>query len=341
MRISKIVMIGIIFGLSSPAEAQLATVEDYVKLITVDPTSLSEADCVSALSKANDLNPAGLFRASSICAAVHKEIESSFLLTAGQVRATADMSVMVPATKADLGVVAALYGFIYSYAGGPGADEVFRDPSARDSFFKLLDVWKPAYSPEYSPGWNVGKRPDGTAYQQALTESKASRRSQLIDLSSLYSDDRYYALHRQLTELQKRTSGRYVEGTADAKLLNSLQKRMAQLALDLGIDHGQSDVEAAEDSRKSPPSAPGKDETVVTVSADPTVKQCSDWADRLALMSVSKVYKVVMTTGSEWGLVWRADIASSDKPPEMSRFICSKYGTMHESGDGGDRPPLP
>lgn len=341
MRIFKCVTIGIIFCLSTPAAAQLATVEDYVKLVTVDSTSLSEADCAAALSKANVLNPAGLFRASSICAAVHKEIESSFLLSAGQVRATTDMSVMAPATKADLGAVVALYGFIYSYAGGPGKDEVFRDPLTRNSFFKLLDGWTPAYGPDYSPGWNVGKRPDGTAYQRAMTEAKAGRRNQLDELSRLYSDDRYYAIHRQLTELQKRTSGRYVEGTADAKLLNSLQKRMAQRALDLGIDNGQSDVEAAEDSRKSPPSAPGKDETVVTASADPTVKQCSDWAERLALMSVSKIYKVVMTTGSEWGLVWRADIASADQPPEMSRFICSKYGTMHESGDGGDRPPLP
>lgn len=341
MLLSKILSISIVFGLSTPAMAQMSSVEDYLRLITIDPKTISNADCTAGLSNANVLNPAGLFRASAVCASVHNDVESSFLLSAAQVRATADMTLLAPATKADLGAITALYGFIYAYAGGPGKDEVFHDPASRDRFFKLFDGWKPAHSGDYAPGWAVGKRPDGGAYQQALSETKAGRRRQLTDLSQLFSDARYYAFHRQMTDLNKRTSGQYVEGTVDEKQLSVLRKRMAERGRELGVDNGSDDPAAAREQRPSPPSAPGKGEVVVAGSSDPLVKQCSDWAERLALMSVSKITKAVITTGSEWGLLWRADITSADQPPEMSRFICSIDGTMHESGIGAERRPLP
>ena len=183
----------------------------------------------------------------------------------------------------------------------------------------------------------MGKRPDDAKYRQALDEIKAGRRQQLIEMSRLYSDDEYYGLQRQFDDLQKRTSGRYVEGTPEAELSSRLQDQMQRRARDLGVDHESAEVD--QKTKKTPPSVPGKGETVVSTSADPVVKQCSDWADNLAVMSVSKIVRVVMTTGSEWGLVWRADIASSDSPPEMSRFICSQYGTMLQSGDAIERLP--
>ena len=162
---------------------------------------------------------------------------------------------------------------------------------------------------------------------------------QLSEMSQLFSDSDYYALQSQFGDLQKRASGRYVEGTPDAKLASDLQQRMAARAKALGFDHGVPDGVTKE--KKTPPSAPDKDERVISESVDAAVKQCSDWAENMAKMSLSKIVKVVMTTGSEWGLVWRADIASSDSPPQMSRFICSQYGTMLESGDAQERPPLP
>lgn len=254
-------------------------------------------------------------------------------------RGSADMAVMTPATKADLEAAAALYGYIYFYAGGPGQIEVLRSASSRDAFFHLFDSWAPIYSASYSPGWKVGERPGEAEYRKALSEIRGGRRSQLSEMSQLYSDTDYYALQRQFDDLQKRTSGRYVEGTPDAKLASDLQRRMAERAKALGFAHEIPD--GATKEKKTPPSAPGKDERVISESVDPAVKQCSDWAEHMAKMSLSKIVKVVMTTGSEWGLVWRADIASSDTPPQMSRFICSQYGTMLESGDAQERPPLP
>jgi hypothetical protein len=341
MRANAVLIAAIILSLARPASAQLASVEDHIKRIgSIDPSTLSKSDCAAQLSKANSLNSADLFYASQVCLALHEDAEASFLLAAGQVRGSADMALMSPAAKADLEAAAALYGFIFYYAGGPGDIEVLRAPAARQRLFQLFDGWAPAQDSAYSPGWNVGKRPDEAAYRQALSEIKASRRQQLEELSRLVSDREYYALQRRFDDLQKRTSGRYVEGTPEAKLSSDLQQRMARRAQALGVDHEVPQADAGTE-RRSPPSGPGKDETVVAASDDPAAKQCSDYAENLARMSLSKIVRVVMTTGSEWGLVWRADIANSDTPPEMSRFICSQYGTMLESGNGLERPPLP
>jgi len=332
--------VAIAFTFGGPAVAQLATVGDYVKrMSSLDPKTLTKADCAAQVAKASSLNAADLFYASSICQAVHYNTEANFLLSVGQVRGSADMALMAPATKRDRDASAALYGFIFYYAGGPGNMDVLRTIPARDNFFALFDSWSPTLDAAYSPGWKVGKRPNDATYRKVLNEIKAGRRLQLGEMALLSSDEEYYRLQLQFEDLQNRTAGKYVEGTSEAKLATDLQQRMDRRAQALGIRSERADLNAEE--RNSPPSAPGKDESVIANSADPVAKQCSDWAENLVLMSLSKIVRVVMTTGSEWGLVWRADLASSDSPPEMSRFICSQHGTMLESGDSMGRPPLP
>jgi hypothetical protein len=159
-------------------------------------------------------------------------------------------------------------------------------------------------------------------------------------MAVLYADQQYYALQRQFDDLQMKTGGRYEEGTADAKLASDLQNRMDQRARVLGVGLQRAVTDSGSD-KGTPPSAPGKNETVVSSSSDPAVKQCEDWANNLARMSLRKIVRVVMTTGSEWGLVWRADLSTSDSSPQQSRFICSKHGTMLESGDALQLQPLP
>jgi hypothetical protein len=342
MRTVRTLAIAILIVVSSPAFAQVRSVQDYLNRVTsVDPRRVSEADCASSVSRANILNAADLFRASAVCHAVNKQVEGSFRLSAAQVRAMADMGLMAPAAKEDVEAMTALYGFIFYYAGGPGAEDVLRNASARAQLLELFDGWSPIAGANYSPGWNVGKRPVDRAYQEAVTEAKAHRRKQLVDISRLFSDEEYYSLHRQFSELQKRNPGGFVENTPDARLSSNLQERMASRARAMGLDTGPAASEASFDRSMEPPSAPGPGEALVAASDDPTVKQCVEWAEKLALMTASKITRVVVTTGSEWGVVWRADIASSDKPPQMSRYICSQHGTLHESGDAMERPPLP
>ena len=206
------------------------------RLNSVDPTKVTLADCNAQLSRAANLNAADLFYGSAICLAARKSVEGNFLLTIGQVRAMPDMTLMEPASEAEKSKAAGLYGLIWFYAGGPGEDEVYRNPQLRAEFFQLFDAWTAAYEANYNPGWAVGKRPDSAEYQAALAESKVQRRKQLTAISRAYSDDQYYALHQQFAELQNRTSGTYVEGTPDAKLSSELQAKMDKRAKELSID---------------------------------------------------------------------------------------------------------
>lgn len=342
MRRLPTIAVAILSSVFTAAVPVLGGIEEHLKQITsVDPATVSEADCASSVSKANLLNAADLFRASAVCHALRKEVEGNFLLSAAQVRATADMSLMPPAAKEDVQAMTALYGFIFYHAGGFGTEEVFRDASARATFFDLFDQWSPILSDGYFPGWKVGKHPDDGSYRQGALEVKAHRRQQLVDIARLLSDDDYYKLHRQFSELQERKSGTYVEGSSDATLAADLQERMAARARALGVGTGSPAGDGEWDREKMPPSAPGPEETVVDLRGNAVVKQCSEWAEKMALMSASKIVRVAITTGSRWGVVWRADIASSDEPPEMTRFICTHDGTLSESGDAMERPPLP
>ena len=145
-------------------------------------------------------------QAASICFAAHRSVEGSFLLVAGQIRSIADMTLMMPASRADSDVVTSLYGLIYFQAGGPGDEQVLRTPALREQFFRLLDNWVAEYSANYSPGWNVRRRPDVDVYRQTLAESKAHRRQQLTDTARLLSDETYYSLHRRLEELSEQNT---------------------------------------------------------------------------------------------------------------------------------------
>lgn len=221
---------------SSPALAQDIVKPLVDRLKSVDPKTATDAHCSAQVSQAARVNAMDLFYGASVCFAVKRPVEGNFLLTAGQVRAMPDMVLMEAASEAEKLKAAGLYGLMWFHVGGPGEDQVYRDPVLRARFFQMFDAWTPAYGANYNPGWAVGKRPDAAAYQALMAESKSHRRKQLAAISRAYSDDQYYALHRQFMELQKRTGATYVEGTPDAKLSAELQAKMNKRANELGID---------------------------------------------------------------------------------------------------------
>ncbi len=67
-------------------------------------------------------------------------------------------------------------------------------------------------------------------------ETAGFSRVELAAISRAYADDKYYALHQQFNELQKRTGATYVEGTPDAKRSAELRAKMDERAKELGID---------------------------------------------------------------------------------------------------------
>lgn len=170
---------------ASPAAAQSSVEAMLERLNNVDPAVTTEADCERQVAQAATLNALDLLYGASVCFAVRRPLEGSFLLNAGQMRSFADMPLMIPAARADADIITSLYGVIYFHAGGPGDESVLRDPASRERFFSLLDRWSPEFPADHNPGWNTRRRPEGAAYQAHMAEVKAARRQQLVTIAAL------------------------------------------------------------------------------------------------------------------------------------------------------------
>ena len=265
-------------AISVPAVAQ-QDVEGIIKRLQAVPASSTQADCDKQLAKAAKANAFDLFYGSGVCQAAKQKPEASFLLLAGQIRAMPDMGGMVPATQNDAKTVVALYGFIYSYAGGMGDDEVLRDKISRSRLYALIDQWKPAYDATYHPGWATRGRPSEPEYRATLDASATHRRQQVVDFARLYSDDTYYALHHEERELYAKQGGTVDVDSPIAKRLGELARQMNERAVALGVRSAAVEIPSAEavtqePSRNVPPEAPGSDERIIDGAADPVAKRC-------------------------------------------------------------------
>ena len=325
-----------------PASAQIGAGALRNRIQSIDPTTVSQADCDTNVDRAAALNGPDLLYAAAVCGAANRPVESTFLLNAGQTRSTVDMILMVPATRADSDLTVELYGFIYAYAGGPGDESIFRDATMQTRFLELFNNWSPAYSPEYNPGWSVRRRPEGSVYHAAIDEARDGRRQQLAEIAALYSDDTYYALHRRFQELQARNSSSYVEGTPEADLADDLTRQMSERAEALGIDaFGGAEGRGEFEEPRFPPAVPTSGEAIVAERDDPVVQRCADMAERLTIATDAAVRRVLVTRSQEWGIIWRGDIVGGDQPP--TRFTCTATTSSSRPMDGPDEtiPALP
>lgn len=328
-------------AISWSAVAQPSAPPLMERLRSIPSSVATPANCDTQVAGAASMNGPDLFYGASICGAARKPVEASFLLNAAQNRSVADLTLLVPAAKTDSDRTVELYGFIYAYAGGPGSDEVLREPALRERFLHLYDNWAPAYGDDYDPGWNTRRRPEAQTYRAAIAELKSGRRQQLTDLSRLYSDDAYYSLHRRFQELQVQTAGTYREGTPEAELSQRLREQMSARAQALGVSGfgpAASPDEAAEAS--FPPHAPAASETIQSAATHPVAERCASIAERLTIAAESRILRVLMTTSPDWGLIWRADIAGGSNPPE--RFTCTERTSSSRPLDLPEPlPPLP
>ena len=323
-----LVLTALLGCVASPAFAQTAPAKLAEQLAAIDPKKVTPAECDAAIAAAQTSNAAALFYGMAVCMHAGKQVEGSFLLNAGQTRALADMVTMVPAAKADSDVTIDLYGFIYAYAGGPGSDEVLRDPKLRARFLQLLDGWTPVIDASYDPGWKTRRRSDAPAYLAAVADIKASRRKQLDDITRVYSDEQYYALQREFNALQVRTAGRYEEGTPNQKLADSLQKRMRARAKAIGVASfaAEPGIPSGKPSASDyPPPAPGSDETIVATATDASTQRCADIAERMAIGGDQKIDQILVSKSAKWGLIWRADLSGGKGGAE--RFTCADGAT--------------
>ena len=336
---------------TSPTTAQSSAGTLKQRLEAIDSKTPSVADCVSQLEKAATSNGPDLIFAGWVCEKAGKFEESSYLLIAGQLRATTDLLLLPPATQADDQGLMALYGMLYFGGGVSGIkDEVLRDPESRKRFMKSFEEWTPVYEPSYDPGWNARKRPDAAKYRATIVEGKAGLRQYMDRTVRLVSDDQYYEAHRQQMQLLERNRNGIKPGTPEGKLFDELKTRKRERAIALGIEVGPStqDIIEATESKATvaemrenfPPYSPEKSEVVVTNSGGPIVERCLDLAERSAVSQGGKLVRVLVTSSTKWGTIWRADIAGGDQ--SSTRFTCTETTSSSSPMEIGDAeiPPL-
>jgi len=308
------------------------------RLRGIAPASATPANCDAQVAQAATLNAPDLLYAAAICNLAGRQVESSFLMIAGQARAMADLALIVPATSADSLKQGVLGGFLFFFAGGAGSDEVLRDPGLRTRLWRLYDGWSPAYGPSYDPGWNARRRPDATAYGAAIAELRARRRAQLDEVARLYADETYYAIHRRLADLQARTGSRYVEGTPETALSLDLSRQLNDRAVALGV---RAPAAAAELTTDMPPPFPVPGETAQPAPDEAVVRQCAGLAERMTIADGSRIARVAVTRSAHWGTIWRADLTGGRRGG--TRITCTgRTSDVRPLGEGPDAlVPLP
>lgn len=345
----RLLILALTLVLSPCALAQTMSSDLEDRLKSISGANLTVADCHSQVARANESNAVELIYGGQVCAAIKMPLEASFLLLAGQMRATSDILLMPPATQADDQSLMPLYGMLYFGGGLNGVDDdILHDPQSRTRFFELLDQWSPSYSPAYHPGWNARKRPDAELYAATIAQAKADLRTQLDRIIRLVSDEQYYTLAREYNAILARIphSG-LAPGMADFQRFQELREQMRLRGIAIGVDMGPPPpspdaqsvtMDPTGQSADSPPAAPDKDEQIIPFGADPVVEKCRDQAERMAVSSGGKIDRTQLYTSPKWGLVYRADFVGGDTGSQ--RFTCTKNFIGMQPIDLGELQPL-
>jgi len=94
-----------------------------------------------------------------------------------------------------------------------------------------------------------------------------------------------------------------------------------------------------------PPDAPASYEVPIDAVTNLIVRRCVDDAESIIRETDGVVVRFVITTSEKHGEVWRADGASRDHPPILSRYVCSRDGALIRPLEMFDPtqsiPPLP
>lgn len=335
---------------SAPVLAQDDAATLGQRIEALDTTKPSPAQCDAQLTGAAAGDAPALLYGGRLCSLAAMPVEGSFLLLAGQLRATVDILLLPPATQADDRRLRPLYTMLY-YGGGLNGvnDDVLHDPAQRARFLELVDGWQPAYTPAYQPGWTPRKRPEGAAYAAAIARAKAELRQELSRLVRLDSDDRYYALQRAYNAILARVprEGGLSQDSVDGRRFTELQQLMRARGLAIGVDMGPPPPDPstlagaggrAASAADDPPASPGPSEAPATAASGATVASCTDQAERMAVQAGGKVARTLVTTGSRWGTVLRADVTGSDQG--AVRFTCSDAFTGEQPFSLGTLQPL-
>jgi hypothetical protein len=80
--------------------------------------------------------------------------------------------------------------------------------------------------------------------------------------------------------------------------------------------------------KSMPPAQRGKDEIVAPGITDKAVKRCIASQRRVVRKLKWRIVRTQKTASAAIGQIWRADVATVDRPPIVTRLVCTRAGGL-------------
>lgn len=163
----------------------------------------STLSCDDALLAAAQSNSLALLQGAATCAEQSRKQDANFLMIVGQIRATADLTILKPTDEANAAKAGELYNQLYYYFGGLGFDEVYRASAgvtAIEARVRSLDL---ALASGYDPGWAYGTSSKTDIYAAILSNERERWLWQMRSYALKLQDDAYFEAQQALNELQR------------------------------------------------------------------------------------------------------------------------------------------
>ena len=159
-----------------------------------------------------DANAWQLFAIAEACALKEDTESLTLALILGQIRASADMSVLQPVDEQATMEAAELYGQIFYVYGGAGSSELWRDVARSAELVAKIEAADLGLAETYDPGWTFDKRARRDLYSEVVDYHRRHRLWQLDYYARLVRNDSYYEAQQELDALESE-NGTFEVGT--------------------------------------------------------------------------------------------------------------------------------
>lgn len=304
--------------------------------------------CANVLARTDSANAMDLLRGAASCSFVEREVDGSFLLNIGLVRALVDYEALLPADAAASERQSDLMIILYYQASSVGSDDVLRDAGQRDDLVERMKSWVPYFATDYDPGWAIGEAVASERYHGMIDEVRGYKLEEIDRVARLVNDPEYWALHQERKDVLDRLQAAEKQDPADQARLGEIARLKVARAAKLGDPHAVAMLArpqfAVEDSKKPQRSHPDPavPENAVIVSQDDhaIVQRCRQQAKRDALRSDGTLVAEVVTDEPDLGIVYRADVEDGPEAPfpGVTRHYCSERFTGSTPRDESMEP---
>jgi hypothetical protein len=193
--------------------------------------------CSTAVTSASDINVSALFQGAASCAREHRQEDTNFLMTIGEIRAKADLTVLTPLDDTNARMAVDLYiklrNHIAPYKlGSFGFDEFYRTPANVSVLEERIRGTDLLFSDDYDPGWAYAPSSKTDIYLDILSNAREQRIWQMRNMALKLQNDRYYEAYQALMALQK-TYPHLQAGTPTYEEFFRLRAQMRDAARDI------------------------------------------------------------------------------------------------------------